>query len=176
MYADKNIKKVCSFCVSDLHLITMLLPYLDKKINQKEKLITIFENNLTEQVKLVLSRLTLKEKNKNNLLNINWNSKSISNYEILQEEIYKIFNKKNKLTIIVNGSKEYIENINNSLNKIFNNSQVYDLVKVINCYDITKLDDDIKDILKTHDMILNTSGEKEISEVFEGYSGRLAAM
>ena len=39
MSDEQNIKRVCSFCVSDLHLVTMLLPYLDKKIKENEKFI-----------------------------------------------------------------------------------------------------------------------------------------
>ena len=56
--------------------------------------------------------------------------------------------------------------------KVLENNIINHEVKIINCYDITKLDDDIKYILRTHDIILNTSGEKEISEVFEGYEKR----
>ncbi len=171
MYDKADIKKVCSFCVSDLHLITMLLPYLDKKIKE-EKFITILEKDLTEQVKLVLSRLTLNNESKKDLLNIDWNNKGICTYEEMEEIFQKTFNNENKISIIVNGTKEYIEEVNNNLNELFKNSQTNKLIKIINCYDITKLDEDIKFILKTHDVILNTSGEKAISEVFEGYEKR----
>lgn len=166
MSYEQNVKKVCSFCVSDLHLITMLLPYLDKKVKEKEKFITIMENDLTEQVKLVLSRLTLNENSKNELLNIDWKK-----CDTMED---KICDESNKINIIVNGTKEYIYEVNESLDKLFKNRKADNEIKVINCYDITKLDDDIKDILKTHDIILNTSGEKEISEVFEGYQKRYA--
>ncbi len=167
MYTNKNIKKVCSFCVSDLHLITMLLPYLNKGINEKEKFITILEKDLTKQVELVLSRLTLNNESKNYLLNIDWNC-NILNREAIKKEVLK----GNSINFIVNGTKEYIENTNSKLNKILDSIEIEGSVKIINCYDITKLDDDIKEILKTHDMILNTSGEKEISEVFEGYESK----
>ncbi len=172
MYDKQNFKKVCSFCVSDLHLITMLLPYLDKKTKEEEKFITISQKNLTEEVKLVLSRLTLNDESKNELMNIDWNSNDMSKYEIMEENLNNVCNNKRKISIIVNGSKEYIENVNNNLNRFFENNRIHSIVKIINCYDITKLDDDIKDILRTHDIILNTSGEKEISEVFEGYEKR----
>ncbi len=174
MYSNENIKKVCSFCVSDLHLITMLLPYLNKKIKAKEKVVTIFEKDLEEQTNLVLSRLTLNEEEKLNLLKTNWNRKIIYNFEIIEEEIIKMCNN-NKVNIIINGSKEYIEAVNHKLNEIFNNLKFKSEIKIINCYDITKLDEDIKDILKSHDTILNTSGEKEISEVFEGYEKQKGA-
>ena len=163
MHDKVNVKIVCSFCVSDLHLVTMLLPYLDKKVKEKEKFITIIEKDLTQQVKLVLSRLTLNDQSKNELLNICWTSKGTN-------EISKICDNANKVTIIVNGTKDYIEAVNQNLDKLFEG--LNNEIKVINCYDITKLDDDIKDILNTHDIILNTSGEKEISEVFEGYEKR----
>lgn len=175
MYSNENIKRVCSFCVSDLHLITMLLPYLNKKIKTEEKVITILEKDLEEQINLVLSRLTLKKQEKLNLLNINWNKKAIYNFEIIKEEINKICNDNKKINVIINGSKEYIEVVNKKLNEIFGSSKLQGEIKIINCYDITKLDEDIKDILKSHDTILNTSGEKEISEVFEGYEKQKGA-
>ena len=168
MYEQQNVKKVCSFCVSDLHLITMLLPHLNKKVKENEKIITILEKDLTEQVKLVLERLVLNNKDKENLLNINWNSRAVFKFELIEKEINKICENNDKLNIIVNGTKEYIEKVN----KVLENNIIKHEVKIINCYDITKLDDDIKYILKTHDIILNTSGEKEISEVFEGYEKR----
>ena len=30
-----TIEKICSFYVSDWHLVTMLLPYVNKEINEK---------------------------------------------------------------------------------------------------------------------------------------------
>ena len=172
MYDEQNIKKVCSFCVSDLHLITMLLPYLDKKLKAKEKIVTVLEKDLSIQVKLVLSRLTLNNEDKNDLLNINWDSKVIEEYELVEREIKKLNETASKINIIINGTKEYIEQMNKQINKFLENNEIKNEIKIINCYDITKLDDDIKCILRTHDAILNTSGEKQISEVFEGYEKR----
>ena len=42
-------------------------------------------------------------------------------------------------------------------------------LKIINCYEVTEFNNDIVNILDDHDKILNTSGEKEIAEVFDGY-------
>lgn len=175
MYSMQCIKKVCSFCVSDLHLITMLLPYLDKKIKEDEKFITVLEKDLTEEVKLVLSRITLNNEDKNGLLNINWNNKEISEIEQIQREFIKTCKVSNKINIVVNGGKEYIEIVNKELNKLLGAMKMENSVRIINCYDITKLDEDIKPILRTHDIILNTSGEKRISEVFEGYEKQKGA-
>lgn len=175
MYTNKNVKKVCSFCVSDLHLITMLLPYLDKKIKEDEKFITILEKNLTEEVRLVLSRLTLNNEDKNGLLNINWNNKEITDFELIKREFIKGCKIFSKINIIINGSKEFIETANEKLGKMLETMKMDKAIRIINCYDITALDEDIKDILRTHDIILNTSGEKEISEVFVGYGKQKGA-
>lgn len=148
----------------------MLLPYLDKKIKEEEKFVVISEKDLTQQVKLVLSRLTLNNKDKENILNINWNHSEICNTGAIKKRINKNFVDCNRINIIVNGSKEYIQIVDGFVCEIF--SKIKTDIKVINCYDITKLDDDIKEILKTHDIIINTSGEKQISEVFEGYESR----
>ena len=43
-------------------------------------------------------------------------------------------------------------------------------MKLINCYEVSEFNFNMQDILHNHDKILNTSGEKEIHEVFEGYA------
>ena len=42
-------------------------------------------------------------------------------------------------------------------------------IKIINCYEIVEFNGSIEDILDKHDKILNTSGEKEINEIFIDY-------
>ena len=48
---NKKIEKLCSFYVSNWHLVTMLLPYINKKIEKNTKIITILENNIEENIK-----------------------------------------------------------------------------------------------------------------------------
>ena len=38
-----KITKFCSFYVSDWHMVTMLLPYINKKMNEQTKIVTILE-------------------------------------------------------------------------------------------------------------------------------------
>lgn len=175
MDSEKSIRKICSFYVSDLHLITMLLPYMDKQIKSQEKFVTISQKDLIEEVKMVLSRLTLNNNDRNELISIDWHTNTLCQYKILEKELKKVCKNHDKISIIVNGTREYIELACNNLNKFFSNNQIHSKIRIISCYDITKLDEDIKDILRTHDAILNTSGEKEISEVFEGYEKRVGA-
>ena len=78
----------------------------------------------------------------------------------------------NEIVIIVNGNKEYIEATNNNINKVIekNINKINKKIKIVNCYEVTEFNTNIKEILDEHDKILNTSGEKEKGEVFEGYS------
>ena len=69
-----NVKKVCGFYVSSMHLITMILPYIKKETNKDVKIETILEYNLKENVNNVVANLIINDKEKENILNINWNS------------------------------------------------------------------------------------------------------
>ena len=40
MYNKNNVKRMCSFYVNDVHLITMLLPYIERKIKGSGKFYT----------------------------------------------------------------------------------------------------------------------------------------
>mgnify|MGYP000286678970 FL=1 len=74
---------------------------------------------------------------------------------------------KNNDEIIVNGNIEYIEQINQQIEKILeNNSEELKNkeLSIINCYDITKDESKVKEIIEKHDKILNTAGEKDKQE------------
>ncbi|MDO4391950.1 MAG: hypothetical protein Q4C11_02475 [Clostridium sp.] len=155
---DKKIKKVCSFYISDWHLVTMLLPNIDKKINKGITITTITETNLEEKIQTLLDKLRIK--NKERILKIDWKAKEI-NEEIIKNII------KNNDEIIVNGNIEYIEQINQQIEKILeNNSEEFKNkeLSIINCYDITKYESKVKEIIEKHDKILNTAGEKDKQE------------
>jgi len=168
MNNECNVMKLCSFYVSDWHLITMLLPYINKKINEETKIATILENDIKNNVEILLERLNLKNEEK--ILNINWKN----NQEVKYSKISKILenNEEGELLIIVNGKKEYIEKSNIIIEKYIQNN-LENLkktnIKIVNCYEIVEFNGSIVEILDKHDKILNTSGEKEINEVFEDY-------
>ena len=54
---NKNVKSICSFYASEWHLVTMLLPNIDKKINTGVKITTILEKDLTKEMKTLLKNL-----------------------------------------------------------------------------------------------------------------------
>ena len=59
---NKNLKSICSFYASEWHLVTMLLPNLDQKINKGVKVTTILEKDLTKEMETLLTKLHLDDK------------------------------------------------------------------------------------------------------------------
>ena len=80
---NKNyqVEKLCGFYVSDWHLTTTILPYINSKIDEKTKVITILENNIEENIKVLMKKLNLK--NKNEILRIRWTSVDSKKYTVI---------------------------------------------------------------------------------------------
>ena len=70
--------------------------------------------------------------------------------------------------ILISGNKNYIEIINSNINKWLEKANIKS-IKIIDFFEVTEFNNNIVNILDGHDKILNTSGEREISEVFDGY-------
>ncbi len=204
-----NIEKVCAFYVSEMHLSTMIMPYISKQIEDNNIIETFFEINLEKNIETILSKITLNEKNKKKIKKINWKNKKYNNKEIkntiknliinYNKIVKKINNydnccnnngnnygnnssdenKKNIIiNILINGKNEYIENINklldNILNEIFkdNNITIKNkiIIRIINCYLVDQSENNIKKIINESDYLLNTSGLKNINEIYEKQS------
>lgn len=138
---EHEIKKYCCFYASDYHLEMILLPYIKNNID-KTKFVILTENNLSESMKTLLDRTNLDTDEKNKMLALDWNCKEIekfSNYDF------------NKSTIIINGSNDYIEKVNEKIEKI-------GLQKgnIIDCYNINEKSLKVMKIQEKYDDILNT--------------------
>lgn len=169
-FQENSIKNLCSFYVSDWHLVTMLLPYIDKSINEGTKIATFLEKDIKENVSTLLERLNLKTKNQ--ILNINWTKTKEKKYsnisKILDENISE------KQLIIINGSKNYIQGIKDNISRYIkkNETKLVNIkakIKIVSCYEIVDFNGNIQEILNSSDKILNTSGEREIQDIFEDY-------
>lgn len=168
---NKNVMKLCSFYVSDWHLITMLLPYISRKINEETRIATVLENDIQNNVEVLLKKLNLKNEEK--ILSINWKNKNGRKYSSISKIIES--NIGNNILVLVNGNKEYIKDVNENLDKYIKSNldkieQTNTNIKIVNCYEIIEFNGSIVEILDSHDKILNTSGEKEINEIFEDYT------
>ena len=78
----------------------------------------------------------------------------------------KIENSKENSKIIVIGNKEYIEKTNQIIEDNIINKQI----TIINCYEVMQFNNNIEEILCAHDKVLNTSGSRDIEEIFDGYN------
>lgn len=166
MEVQKNsLTKLCSFYVSDWHLVTMLLPYINQKINEKAKIATILEEDIEKNIITLVERLNLK--NKEQILNVNW--KKQEKVGIKNEIRINELEENEELIILVNGRKEFIEKNNIKLERYFNTHLIKNNIKIINCYEVIEFNGSIQEILDYHDKMLNTCGEKEIKEVFMDY-------
>ena len=142
---NKKIEKVCSFYVSDFHLEMMLLPYITEKLNKNEEVIINTQKDLLESTNLVVSRMNLKEEEKNKILSLDWNRKST---------VEKV---KENSNIVLIGTEKYIENMNNKISDMKVNN-----IKIMDCYDFEEVQEKIKDIINNYDKSFNTLGIKKI--------------
>lgn len=158
---QQNIKKLCNFYVSDLHLSVMLLPYISRQVNEDVEVTTIFEKLEKEKMETVLNKLNVR--NKEEILNINWLNSDKDTYEkienALENSIEKSIQDNKKVTIIVGGNREYIQENNLNIMRIVEDRHINSNIKLINCYDVEEVGNNMGSIIKEYDGILNTSGE-----------------
>lgn len=162
---EKDFKKMCSFYVSDVHLITMLLPYIAAKIEERKAVYTLLEDNLKPIVKKLLAKTNLNETLKKEIMNIHWEQKIRYKYKDFEVEMKEI--KAEEINFILMGKEQYRQIYHSNIQKYFEKQTVK--VNIIDCYEVLEFNQNIQEILDSHDKILNTSGEKEITEVFENY-------
>ena len=148
---EKNVEKICSFYASDYHLEMIMIPYINKKIEEKANVAIITERSLTNTVKDVISKINLQEKRKKEILNINWENNKV-------EAINKMKNSK-ELSVFIVGSLDYLKSINEKISNI----KFEGKIKLINCYSIDDAKERMTDIISCHTKVLNTTEEKEIA-------------
>lgn len=145
-------KKMCCFYVNDIHLVTMLLPYINERINESTKVTTILERDISESAKKVMKGI--QGRKSDDLLKVDWRNKSL--HYLLESDI------KDTL-ILIAGSDEFIKEANYIIENKKENCMI------LNCYEMMQGSSKLQEILDEHDKVVNTSGEKKKEEVFSGY-------
>lgn len=162
MIKENNFKRMCSFYVSDIHLVTMILPYLSEKLGKGESITTFLESDLKNEVELLVSKININNTLKEKIKNIGWNKTKKINYL----DIKNILDTKDrKINVLVVGTNEYIQDINKNLVKYISENQ-----KIINEIDAFKLEEGkrlSKNIINKYKYLLNTTGECLIEEAFK---------
>ena len=120
MEKSNSIKKVCGFYVSSVHLVTMLLPYLNKQIEEQIEVIPFLEFDLRKNVETILSKIVLNEKNKEQILDINWKNTKVQKFTNIESTIKEKLKNEKEAIILVSGSKKYIKIVNEMIERYFN--------------------------------------------------------
>ncbi len=144
---ENKREKLCSFYASDYHFEMISIPFIQKEIKAKNKIVILTENNLEETIKTVLNRTNLNENDKNKIIQIGWNKNTQEKIENLKEE------KSQEQTIFIKGSKNYINLMENQIKNINSNT------KTVHCYQVQEVADEMSEIVKEYDGILNTIGK-----------------
>lgn len=155
----KTTNKICSFYVNDWHLSTMILPHINKSLEEKTKILTLLEKGIENNINELMSKMNLKQETRYNIAKINWTTNHIYKYSQIEKTIQKEIKENEKVEIFIKGSNEYIETMNKIVSKVINKNQrklKQKQVSTINCYEVTQFKE-ITTILDQHDLVLNTS-------------------
>ncbi len=136
---DKKIEKVYSSYVSEYHLEMILVPFINSKIEEKENVVIETEYDMNETLNTLLSKLNLKEENKEKILRLGWNKKE-NNIE-------------SKDNVIIIGNKNYIENTNRRIMQ----KNIKDLT-IVDCYKFEDICNNMSEVADKYDFNLNTNG------------------
>lgn len=137
-----NNQKICSFYISEFHLLTILLPYINEKILEQKEIAVILQNDISRDVKTYLKNVRNLNLDNEKIINIGWNKSKKENINNLEGKY-----------VIVIGNKNYIEEVNNNIEKL-------DICEILNCYKMKDIDR-IDKVLEMHDKVLNTQGKRD---------------
>ncbi len=156
MKKEENTKeRVCAFYASDYHFEMISLPYINKKIEENDEVVILSENDLEETMQTLLNKINLKEDKKKNILNLNWKNNNSEKIDKLKEKI----NEKKNLIIFIKGKESYINYTNRKIGKWIPEEKA---VKIIDCYNIEEVGENLNDIVGRYHRILRTEGEIEV--------------
>lgn len=132
---NKRLEKTCCFYVSEFHLEMILVPYINEKIEENITILT--EIKLKETLEILISKMNLKQENKEKILKLGWNG---------ENEI------KENSNIIIIGSRQFIEKKNKELEN-------RNALSVLDCYNFEEEGDNINNIVSGYENMLNTLGK-----------------
>ncbi len=150
----KNIsEKTCLFYVSDYHFEMIGLLNINKEMKENKKVIVLTENNLEETVENLLSKIILKEEEKDKLKNINWTNDEEEKFKQLKTAIKN----NDKISIYVKGSEKYIEEQNKKIEEITTKNEIKEKISITDCYNFYEIEKKSKEIVKKYKSNLVTN-------------------
>ncbi len=159
MNNQKQIKKICNFYVDNWHWTMTILPNINKMIEENELIVTMLEEDTKENIEKIINKMNIKQETKTKILEVDWKGYPICKYNEVKVKIEEKIKENKNINIIIKGTDEYINKMNEAIEKLVNNVKLNNEIKIINCYEV-KNNKEIQNILLKHELILNTSGIK----------------
>ena len=106
----------------------------------------------------LINKIDIRFYNPNGIQDIIW----CRDFEELQIE-----NNVNPTNIFIQGTREYIDEVNTYLDANF--QKIYREIRIIDCYELYDSNDFLYEILDKHDYVFNTGGLKKKEYVFPDY-------
>ncbi len=142
-----NNKKICSFFVSEYHLLTVLLPYINEKILEEKNIELVLQNDMNIKVKEYLSKVKSLNLENEEILKLKWKKTKIEKVTLKSKEI-----------IIVVGNQKYIEDAKKIIDITSN------IEEIVDCYSISNDMEEINKIVARYEEILNTDGKHNLEK------------
>lgn len=130
-------QEICSFFVSNAHLLTIILPYIDEKINEGKNVTILSQKDLNEDVKRYLK--SVKKFDKEGIRKAF--SKNKINYESLNEEGI----------LFVIGDEKFISSVNLDRENY----------EKIDCYEIENISN-LQRIIEKYEYYLRSDGKMKL--------------
>lgn len=159
MNKNKNTKeKICAFYASDYHFEMISLPYIDKKMESKDEIFILTENNLEDTIKTLLAKTNLKENKREKILELDWKNNDREKFKTIQAKV----NQNKNVVVFVKGNENYIQHINQNIEEYLPKEKH---IKIIDCYNIEEVGENLEEVMDQYHKVLRVTGEKEIEKL-----------
>lgn len=143
-----NKENSCAFYASDYHLEMIMLPYINKNLEENKNIYVFTQNNLEETINNLVGKVNIRKQEKEKILNINWKTDDENKYNRLIKD-------NNETLIFIKGNENYINKVNKNLEQLSNNKNM----EIIDCYNIEEIGINTNSIIKNHKDILTMRGK-----------------
>lgn len=160
------LRKTCSIHANDLHFATVVFPYVSKQIESGSVVKTILERNEQENIEKVIENVGTNLEIKEKIKKIDWEESDITKIREIFKGLEEQIRINKKIDLIVLGSNIFINKVNKALDLWFKNhiekiEKNSIEINIINCFSFEE-NNDIDEILNSHEYILKTAGIEEI--------------
>ena len=150
-------EKICNFYANEVHLGVTIIPFVANIIKENSKVCTILNTNINNEIESIVSKINIDNNLKREILNMNW-KETKSNENEIKNYIENEIKDNSEIYVIINGSKDEVEEKNKYVEEIKNQNKDKN-INIVNCFQIdeTKINEGL---LENYHKILNSSGCK----------------